>query len=54
MLKLNFQAEGGKKADKKKKEKPPAVKKEVDCSLSVLDIRVGEIKKVWKHPGADT
>lgn len=42
------------KEKKEKKEKPPAQKKEVDSSVSVLNIRVGEIKKVWKHPGADT
>ncbi|CAM6061082.1 unnamed protein product [Sphagnum tenellum] len=38
---------------KVKKEKPPAQKKESDTSVSVLDIRVGLINKVWKHPGAD-
>jgi aminoacyl tRNA synthase complex-interacting multifunctional protein 1 len=38
---------------KMKKEKPPAQKKESDTSVSVLDIRVGLINKVWKHPGAD-
>lgn len=38
---------------KKKKEKAPAVKKESDTSFSVLDIKVGVINKVWKHPGAD-
>lgn len=41
------------KEKKEKKEKAPAVKKESDTSFSVLDIRVGVIKKVWKHPGAD-
>ncbi|KAG0567059.1 hypothetical protein KC19_7G107200 [Ceratodon purpureus] len=39
--------------EKKKKEKAPAVKKESDTSFSVLDVRVGVITKVWKHPGAD-
>lgn len=39
--------------EKKKKEKAPAVKKESDISFSVLDIRVGVIPQVWKHPGAD-
>jgi aminoacyl tRNA synthase complex-interacting multifunctional protein 1 len=38
---------------KAKKEKAPAVKKESDTSFSVLDIKVGVINKVWKHPGAD-
>lgn len=38
---------------KGKKEKAPAVKKESDTSFSVLDIKVGVINKVWKHPGAD-
>eukprot|EP00271_Cylindrocystis_brebissonii_P023657 TRINITY_DN990_c5_g1_i1.p1 TRINITY_DN990_c5_g1~~TRINITY_DN990_c5_g1_i1.p1 ORF type:complete len:535 (+),score=133.17 TRINITY_DN990_c5_g1_i1:150-1754(+) len=42
------------KDKKEKKEKPPAEKKEVDSSIGVLDIRVAEIKKVWKHPSADT
>ena len=39
--------------EEKKKVKAPAVKKESDTSFSVLDVRVGLIKKVWKHPGAD-
>ena len=43
-----------KKEKKDKKEKPPAQKKEVDTGISVVDIRVGEVKKVWKHPSADT
>jgi aminoacyl tRNA synthase complex-interacting multifunctional protein 1 len=36
-------------------QKPAAAqkKKESDTNVSVLDIRVGLIKKVWKHPGAD-
>ncbi|EFJ33863.1 hypothetical protein SELMODRAFT_82474, partial [Selaginella moellendorffii] len=42
------------KPAKETKEKPPAQKKEVDCDVSVLDICVGQIKKVWKHPSADT
>lgn len=46
-------AEAAAKEEKKKKEKAPAVKKESDTSFSVLDIRVGLITKVWKHPGAD-
>lgn len=41
------------KEEKKKKEKAPAVKKESDTSFSVLDVKVGVITKVWKHPGAD-
>lgn len=40
-------------AEKKKKEKAPAVKKESDTSFSALDVKVGVINKVWKHPGAD-
>lgn len=48
------EAGGGKEEKKGKKEKPPAQKKEVDASVSVLDIRVGEVKRVWRHPGADT
>ncbi|CAK9260056.1 unnamed protein product [Sphagnum jensenii] len=38
-----------------KNQKPAAAqkKKESDTNVSVLDIRVGLIKKVWKHPGAD-
>lgn len=42
------------KEKKEKKEKPAAQKKEVDTGISVVDIRVGEVKKVWKHPSADT
>ncbi|KAJ7555285.1 hypothetical protein O6H91_05G030000 [Diphasiastrum complanatum] len=42
-----------KKQAKESKEKAQAQKKDVDCSISVLDIRVGIIQKVWKHPGAD-
>ncbi|XP_024396417.1 tRNA-aminoacylation cofactor arc1 [Physcomitrium patens] len=49
----NAAADGKIKEEKKKKEKAPAVKKESDTSFSVLDIRVGVINKVWKHPGAD-
>jgi tRNA-binding EMAP/Myf-like protein len=30
------------------------VKKEVDVSISALDIRIGVITKVAKHPNADT
>ncbi|GAQ85976.1 Nucleic acid-binding OB-fold-like protein [Klebsormidium nitens] len=41
------------KEKKAKKEKPPAVKKEVDVSISALDIRIGVITKVAKHPNAD-
>ncbi|CAM6050456.1 unnamed protein product [Sphagnum compactum] len=39
-----------------KNQKPAAAqkKKESDTNVSVLDIRVGLIKKVWKHPSADT
>lgn len=41
------------KEKKAKKEKPPATKKEVDVSISALDIRIGVITKVAKHPNAD-
>lgn len=51
--KLVKEAEAKLKEEKKKKEKAPAAKKETDASFSVLDVRVGLITKVWKHPGAD-
>lgn len=49
---LQVQGKKGKQ-EKEKKEKPPAQKKEVDTGISILNIRVGVIKKAWKHPGAD-
>lgn len=39
--------------EKGKKEKAPAVKKDVDTSVAVLDVRIGVITKVAKHPNAD-
>lgn len=44
-----------KKENKKKKEERSVVqKKEMDASVSSLDIRVGLVRKVWKHPSADS
>jgi tRNA-binding EMAP/Myf-like protein len=51
---VDRQKDGDKKDKKAKKEKPAAVKKEVDVSISALDIRIGVITKVAKHPNADT
>ncbi|KAK3275056.1 hypothetical protein CYMTET_16795 [Cymbomonas tetramitiformis] len=50
-------AEGGKKEKKEKKEKKPKempTKKEEEVSVSMLDIRVGLITEVEKHPNADS
>lgn len=42
------------KAKQEEKEAKAAVqKKEADVSVSALDIRVGLVQKVWKHPNAD-
>ena len=42
------------KEEKKKIEaREPVDKKETETSMTVLDIRVGVIRKAWKHPSAD-
>lgn len=43
------------KEEKKKNEaREPVEKKETETSVTVLDIRVGVIRKAWKHPSADS
>eukprot|EP00249_Psilotum_nudum_P013795 c24516_g1_i1 orf=532-1794(-) len=42
------------KQKKEKIERPAAEKAETDVSISTLDIRVGKVINVWKHPSADT
>ncbi|XP_018478244.1 probable methionine--tRNA ligase [Raphanus sativus] len=43
-----------KKDKKKPAETEPAANKEVELSVSLLNIQVGLIRKAWKHPSADS
>lgn len=53
--KKNAKEEKKKNEDKKKNEaREPVEKKETETSVTVLDIRVGVIRKAWKHPSADS
>ncbi|XP_057851459.1 uncharacterized protein LOC131061665 [Cryptomeria japonica] len=60
--KKDKESEKGKEKDKKKakeekkknEEKEPIEKKEIEVSISVLDIKVGVIRKAWKHPSAES
>ncbi|KFK36938.1 hypothetical protein AALP_AA4G191900 [Arabis alpina] len=42
------------KKEKKKPAEPEPAKKEVELSVSLLNIQVGLIRKAWKHPSADS
>eukprot|EP01018_Ginkgo_biloba_P004450 Gb_36309 [translate_table: standard] len=48
--------ENKKEKEEKKKieEKEPNEKKEIEANVTALDIRVGVIRKAWKHPSADS
>lgn len=42
-----------KKSKKEKAPKEPAKKKDVEVSIDILDLRVGKIVKVDRHPDAE-
>lgn len=39
--------------DKKKAAETESAEKDAECSVSILNIQVGLIRKAWKHPSAD-
>lgn len=47
--KNNKTTEGKKKASEKE-----SAEKEAECSISILNVQVGVIRKAWKHPSADS
>ncbi|OAY84299.1 probable methionine--tRNA ligase isoform X2 [Ananas comosus] len=40
--------------DKKKAAETESAEKDAECSVSILNIQVGLIRKAWKHPSADS
>ncbi|KAJ3669083.1 hypothetical protein LUZ60_011033 [Juncus effusus] len=42
------------KNEKKTEEKKESSEKDSDCSVAILNIQIGLIRKAWKHPSADS
>ncbi|XP_008792236.2 aminoacyl tRNA synthase complex-interacting multifunctional protein 1 isoform X1 [Phoenix dactylifera] len=40
--------------EKKKASEKASAEKETECSITILNIQVGVIRKAWKHPSADS